>query len=126
MKIYIILLLIILAGCSTVIQDPKEIIITVENTEKIERLQESLKIQISENAKLESLIAELQKIINSLKTKKETEYYFVVSGDCLWNISKEVYENPHRWREIYQNNKELIKDPNLIYTGQKFIIRKGQ
>jgi len=48
--------------------------------------------------------------------------YIVVKGDCLWNIAKKYYNNPFLWTKIYQQNKDKIKNPDLIYPGQVFII----
>ncbi|MCS7151748.1 MAG: LysM peptidoglycan-binding domain-containing protein [Endomicrobia bacterium] len=48
--------------------------------------------------------------------------YTVVEGDCLWNIAKQFYGNPFLWKKIYESNSEKIKDPNLIYPGQVFIL----
>ncbi|GEM_PF-1702559 len=48
--------------------------------------------------------------------------YIVVKGDCLWNIAKKYYNNPFLWTKIYQQNKDIIKNPDLIYPGQVFII----
>lgn len=42
----------------------------------------------------------------------------VVSGDCLWNIAKKYLGNGARYTEIYNLNKDKIKNPNLIYVGQ--------
>jgi nucleoid-associated protein YgaU len=50
--------------------------------------------------------------------------YKVVKGDNLWNISKAKYLNPFMWPLIYWANKEQIKDPDLIFPGQVFKIRK--
>jgi len=50
--------------------------------------------------------------------------YKVVRGDNLWNISKAKYLNPFMWPLIYWANKEQIKDPDLIFPGQVFKIRK--
>ncbi|RLD17404.1 MAG: hypothetical protein DRI36_03900 [Caldiserica bacterium] len=40
--------------------------------------------------------------------------------DCLWNISKKkyIYNDPWKWKRIYQANKNKIKNPDLIYPGQ--------
>jgi nucleoid-associated protein YgaU len=56
--------------------------------------------------------------------KAQTEDYSVVKGDNLWNISKAKYMNPFMWPLIYWANKEQIKDPDLIFPGQIFQIRK--
>lgn len=52
--------------------------------------------------------------------KKTT--YTVVAGDCLWNIAKKYLGNGARYTEIYNLNKDKIKNPNLIYPGQVLIM----
>lgn len=42
--------------------------------------------------------------------------------DCLWNIADKMLGDPWKWKRIYQANKNQIKDPNMIYEGQIFII----
>lgn len=44
--------------------------------------------------------------------------YTVKSGDCLWNIAKSLLGSGSRYTEIYNLNKDKIKNPNLIYPGQ--------
>jgi len=50
--------------------------------------------------------------------------YAVVPGDALWLISSylSIYSNAKRWPEIYEANKDKIKDPDLIYPKQVFSI----
>ena len=48
--------------------------------------------------------------------KKST--YTVKSGDCLWNIAKKYLGDGSRYNEIYNLNKDKIKNPNLIYPNQ--------
>jgi len=42
--------------------------------------------------------------------------------DCLWRIAHKVYRNAKLWPLIYMANKDQIKDPDLIFPGQKFVI----
>lgn len=44
----------------------------------------------------------------------------VVKGECLWYIAgyPEIYGNPLEWPRIYEANRDIIKDPDLIYPGQ--------
>lgn len=48
--------------------------------------------------------------------------YVVKAGDCLWNIAKRFYGNGALYTKIYNANKGIIKNPNLIYTGQVLLI----
>ena len=58
---------------------------------------------------------------NSPAPKKETTYT-VQKGDCLWNIAKKLYGNGSKYTKIYEANKDKIRNPNLIYTGQVLVI----
>ena len=48
--------------------------------------------------------------------------YTVKAGDCLWNIAKKFYGNGAQYTKIYNANKNIIKNPNLIYPGQVLTI----
>lgn len=44
--------------------------------------------------------------------------YLILSGDTLKRISHKVYEDRGRhWKSIYNNNRDLIYDPNVIFAG---------
>ncbi|MBC7196138.1 MAG: DUF4398 domain-containing protein [Deferribacterales bacterium] len=89
-----------------------------------------------------ALIAEIEELLNKNKEeiaaakaeelkasmavvqKKAPETYTVKKGDCLWNISDKKYMNPFMWPLIYWANKDKIKDPDLIFPGQVFEIKR--
>lgn len=48
--------------------------------------------------------------------------YTVVRGDTLWGISKRYYGKGSEYPKIFNANKNIIKNPNLIYPGQKLVI----
>lgn len=48
------------------------------------------------------------------------EIYEVKSGDSLSKIASK-YPNM-TWQKIFDANKDIVKDPNLIYPGQKLRI----
>jgi len=49
---------------------------------------------------------------------KDASLYVVKSGDTLSGISKEVYGDAMRYPEIFEANKPMLKDPDLIFPGQ--------
>ncbi len=50
--------------------------------------------------------------------------YKVVAGDSLSRIAKREYGDANEWRRIYEANKHLIDNPDLIYPGQELTIPK--
>ena len=46
----------------------------------------------------------------------------VTRGDNLWRISHRIYGDGLRYTVIYGGNQDQIRDPNLIYPGQSFVL----
>ena len=46
-------------------------------------------------------------------------------GDTLWAIAKKRYGFGIRYTMIFTSNRDQIKNPDLIYPGQIFIIPPG-
>lgn len=55
---------------------------------------------------------------------ENVEYYEIQKGDSLWKVAEKAYGNGAKYTEIFEANKEVIKDPDLIYPGQKIRIPK--
>ncbi len=59
-------------------------------------------------------------------TRTETGFYYTVQkGDTLWDLSQEFANSPWVWPEIWHYNTD-IKNPHLIYPGQKILIYKKE
>ena len=60
--------------------------------------------------------------------KKENLVYTVGTWqhnrDCLWNIAKKlkIYDNPFLWPKIWEENRGIIKNPDIIHAGQHLMI----
>ena len=52
----------------------------------------------------------------------EVEYYTIASGDSLSKIAKKFYGDAMDYPKLFIANREVIKDADLIYPGQKIRI----
>ena len=60
--------------------------------------------------------------LSAPKQETKVEYYIVAKGDTLSGIAKKVLGNAMAYPKIFEANREVIKDPDLIYPGQKIRI----
>ncbi len=56
--------------------------------------------------------------------EQEVQYYEIQSGNSLSAIAKQFYGNAADYPRIFEANREVIKDADLIYPGQKIRIPK--
>lgn len=49
--------------------------------------------------------------------EKPAEEYLVQPGDSLWKIALRAYGDGYSWTKIWEANRELIADPNIIEPG---------
>ncbi|MBN2533609.1 MAG: LysM peptidoglycan-binding domain-containing protein [Spirochaetales bacterium] len=49
-------------------------------------------------------------------------YYVIKKGDTLWDIAANYYRDPFQWYRIYRDRRNKIKNPDLIYAGNKLYI----
>jgi nucleoid-associated protein YgaU len=84
------------------------------------KLDEMKKSKIAALTEMQDLIAIVEGKITQLRNrmpKAVYDEYTVLKGDYLWKISRkqDIYGDPYQWMRIYSYNREMIKDPNLIY-----------
>jgi len=53
---------------------------------------------------------------------EQIEYYVIEKGDTLSAIAKKYYGKASDYPRIFEANREVIKDPDLIFPGQKIRI----
>lgn len=56
------------------------------------------------------------------KTSETARIYVVQGGDSLSKISKKFYGNANSWKRIFEANKDVVKNPDLIQPGWKLRI----
>lgn len=54
---------------------------------------------------------------NPVSIERNGTPYMIKQGDTLGTISNDVYGTKTKWKTIWENNRQLIKDPNKIYAG---------
>jgi nucleoid-associated protein YgaU len=58
-------------------------------------------------------------VIESVQTK------LVATGHTLWALSQSYYGDPTRYPAIVEANRAQIRNPNLIYPGEVFVVPKS-
>ncbi len=63
-------------------------------------------------------VAKVDEEIDVVEPGSEADMYTVVKGDSLSKIAKEFYGDATKYPVIFEANKPMLKDPDLIYPGQ--------
>ena len=50
------------------------------------------------------------------------KFYIVRQGDTLSKISKRYYGSPKKWHRIYEANRGVLEDPDVLKPGSKLRI----
>ncbi|CZR83081.1 TPA: LysM peptidoglycan-binding domain-containing protein [Clostridioides difficile] len=61
-------------------------------------------------------------LTKGFEVKNKQRTHKVGKGDSLWSLAKKYYGNGDLWKKIYDANKKLIKNPDLIKDGWVLII----
>jgi len=56
------------------------------------------------------------------QVKVNTRIYTIKKGDTLWKIAEKELGSGHRWRYLFELNKDKIKNPSKLEVGKKIII----
>lgn len=93
------------------------------------KADEALEVLDSVAIAMETMIEEekIEKEVEAAETEAPRVIEYVVKynpekRDCLWRIALNIYKDARLWPLIYMANIDKIKDPDLIFPGQKFVI----
>lgn len=81
-------------------------------------------------AKVDSTAAPAQKAdfsgvnasVDSTAQVLSEQQYTVQSGDSLSRIAKRFYGDGNAWKQIFEANRDTLKDPDKIFPGQVLTI----
>jgi LysM repeat protein len=62
-------------------------------------------------------VIKLEKPSSPVAIERNGDKYLIQHGDTLGKISNTVYGTSKKWKKLWENNKQLIHDPNKIYAG---------
>ena len=59
-----------------------------------------------------------------IKVSDESVYHrhTVKSGETLGKIARHYYGDPMKYKQIFQGNSDILKNPDLIYPNQELVI----
>jgi nucleoid-associated protein YgaU len=60
--------------------------------------------------------------VKSPPAAQKVEYHVIQKGDTLWALAKRYYGDGSRYPRLFEANREVIKDPDKIFVGQKIRI----
>lgn len=74
-----------------------------------------------------AMLDNIENMINQAAEKgkpAQPDTYSVIRGDYLWKIAgkNDIYGDPYAWSRIYTSNRDMIKNPDLIFPAQIFQI----
>jgi len=98
---------VILKGSVDTQANKNKIIVTAGNVEGISVVEDHLLVKVPEPV---------------APPEPEKQFYTVKKGDYLSKIAKQVYGDAKKYPVIFEANKPMLKDPDLIYPGQVLVI----
>ena len=64
----------------------------------------------------------VEQVVDNLTIEVQPVFYTIEKGDSLSKIAHTHYGDPMKWKALFEANREVIKDPDLIYPGQQIRI----
>lgn len=96
-------------------KDGREVLLTQTGT----KLKEIGKMTIKPDGTISC------ELVSQVPAGETASVYTVVHGDSLSRIAKKELGSYNRWQEIYNANRDKVKNPSVIFAGQQLTIASG-
>ncbi len=97
-----------LTGLTDSVKNAEKIALALGNVEGVSKVNNKMRIKIKETPTPEK----------AEPAEKEATFYTVQKGDSLSKISQTQYDDPMKYKTIFEANQPMLKDPDEIYPGQ--------
>ncbi|WP_120496264.1 LysM peptidoglycan-binding domain-containing protein [Kiloniella sp. EL199] len=99
---------------------------TVEAEDKVEEGLHQLRIdQVDDKGKVIARVEIPFSRSGKIESRPDERVVTVQPGNSLWRISRAIYGEGARYAVIFDRNKDQIRNPDLIYPGQIFVLPKN-
>lgn len=78
--------------------------------------------QVLKIPKVEAKAITVEEVKAEAKAPIQESEYVTQKGDSYWDIAVRAYGDGFQWPKIYEANKEIFGDPDLITSGVKIVI----
>lgn len=97
-------------------EEKEKVILALGNVEGVATVDEN--ITVLAPAEEETTTDNNEPKARNVKNVEASAFYTVKKGDSLSKIAKRQYGNALKYPLIFNANKPMLKDPDLIYPGQ--------
>jgi len=98
-----------ISGVADSLMTKEKVILAAGNIKGIAEIEDLMTIGDSDSG---------EAVQGEVKVVGGSKFYTVKKGDSLSKISKAMYGNPMKYNSIFEANKPMLKNVDLIYPGQ--------
>ncbi len=112
-------------GVNNLQVDVKDGVATLKGEAKSAEALEKAVLMTGNALGIQEVKADQMTVADGSKVGGDDEFYVVEKGDTLWKIAEKAYGDGNKYPRIVEVNKEVIKDANKIFPGQKIRVPKN-